>query len=178
MTNNPIQDQLKQPETQEAIVNLLANLPIYQKNLDQLGELLAFGTAVLQDQASIAKYDKLLRSYNIDIETVHALISLLEKLPRLNELIETLDNIILFAESAVKDEETMDYAMNSLQSYTDPLVEKGKQGIDIAKEIQQDAQLSGEPISIFQMMKWIKEPSAQQGLRYIRAALTAFNNKI
>lgn len=178
MKENPIQAQLNQPETQKALVQLLANLPTYQKNLQQLDELIAFGTAVLQDEQAIEKYDNLIQSYNLNIETVQALINLLEKLPRLNELIETLDNVISFAESALKDEETMDYAINSIQSYTDPIVEKGKQGMDIAKEIKQDAQMHEEPISIFQMMKWMKEPSVQQGLRYVRAALTAFNNKI
>lgn len=178
MNMNPIQQQLQQPETQEAIVNLLANLPTYQKNMETLGEWIEFGKSVIQDKQSLSKYDELIRSYNLDLETIEALISLLEKLPRLNELLETADNFLQFGEAILKDEDSLEYAATSLKSYTDPVIEKGRQGLDLVKDIQQRAQADSEPIKLFTILKWLKEPSVQQGLKYVQAALTTFNKTI
>lgn len=178
MEMNPIQYQLQQPETQEAIVKLFVNLPTYQKNLETLGEWIDFGNAVFQDKESLGKYDELIRSYNLDLKTIEALINLLEKLPRLNELVETLDNILQFGEAVMKDEASIEYATASLKSYTDPVMEKGRQGLELVKEIQQRAQADSEPIKLFTILKWLKEPSVQQGLKYVQAALATFNKSI
>ncbi|WP_339162323.1 hypothetical protein [Siminovitchia sp. FSL W7-1587] len=178
MEMNPIQQQLQQPETQKAIVNLLVNLPTYQKNMETLGEWIDFGKAVLQDKQSLNQYDELIRSYNLDLETVEALISLLEKLPRLNELIEKLDNFLEFGEAILHDEASLEYAAATLKSYADPVVEKGRQGLRIVKDIQQKAQADSEPIKLITILKWLKEPSVQQGLKYVQATLTTLNKTI
>ncbi len=178
MEMNPIQKQLQQPETQEAIVKLLVNLPAYQKNLETLGEWIDFGKAVLQDKHALNKYDELIRSYNLDLETVEALISLLEKLPRLNELVKTLDNFLQFGEAILHDDASLNYAAASLKSYTDPITEKGRRGLDLVKDIQERAHADSEPIKLFTILKWLKEPSVQQALKYVQATLTTLNKTV
>jgi uncharacterized protein YjgD (DUF1641 family) len=175
MEMNPIQQQLQQSETQEAIVNLLVNLPTYLKNMETLSEWIDFGKAVLHDKQSLANYDELIRSYNLNMETVEALVSLLEKLPRLNELIEKLDDILRFGEAVLNDEVSLDYAASSLKSYAEPVMEKGKRGMQIVKDVQQKAQTDSEPIKLLTILKWLKEPSVQQGLKYVQATLTTLN---
>lgn len=175
MKMNPIQEQLEQPETQEAIVKLLINLPTYQKNLEVLDDWVSFGKAVLEDRESLQKYDDLIRSYNLDLETVEAVIHLLEKAPQLNELVDTLYNFLEFGQTVIQDDTSMEYIEESVKSYTDPVFEKGRQGLDFVKEVQQKAKTESEPIKLFTILKWLKDPSVQDGLKHVQAALSILN---
>ncbi|KOY81684.1 hypothetical protein I6G82_21850 [Lysinibacillus macroides] len=167
METNPIQMQLQQPETQQAIAALLANLPTYQKNLETLGNVIEFGQAALTDQQAIQKYDELVRSYNIDFETFEALIQLLEKLPRLVQLLEQLEDITDFISAVLKDEKTLEVATNSLKAYAEPVFSK----VSLLKEIQEQAEAQTEPIKLFTIINWLKDPSVQKMLKYIQATL-------
>ncbi|QDQ01866.1 hypothetical protein FOH38_15990 [Lysinibacillus fusiformis] len=177
METNPLLEQLKQPDVQAALVSLLQQLPTYEKNLQAIGNIVSFGQAVLQDQQAIQKYDELVRSYNLNLETVEALVGLLEKLPKLLQMINQLENVLDFATAVLADQQTIDYATASIQSYAEPVVEKGKQGLSLVKEIQQQAEATTEPVKLFTIMKWLKEPSVQQSLKYVQATLQVLNKQ-
>lgn len=177
METNPLLEQLKQPDVQAALVSLLQQLPTYEKNLQAIGNVVSFGQAVLQDEQAIQKYDELVRSYNLNLETVEALVGLLEKLPKLLQMINQLEDILDFATAVLADQQTIDYATASIQSYTEPVVEKGKQGLSLVKEIQQQAEATTEPVKLFTIMKWLKDPSVQKSLKYVQATLQVLNKK-
>ncbi|MGE7092961.1 hypothetical protein ACQKII_16210 [Lysinibacillus sp. NPDC048646] len=177
METNPLLEQLKQPDVQAALVSLLQKLPTYEENLQAIGNVVSFGQAVLQDQQAIQKYDDLVRSYNLNLETVEALVGLLEKLPKLLQMINQLEDLLDFATAVLADQQTIDYATASIQSYTEPVVEKGKQGLSLVKEIQQQAEATKEPVKLFTIMKWLKDPSVQKSLKYVQATLQVLNKK-
>ncbi|WP_332645462.1 hypothetical protein [Lysinibacillus sp. 54212] len=177
METNPLLEQLKQPEVQATLVSLLQQLPAYEKNLQAIDNVVSFGQAVLQDEQAIQKYDELVRSYNLNLETVEALVGLLEKLPKLLQIIDKLEDVLDFATAVLRDQQTIDYATASIQSYTEPVVEKGKQGLLLVKEIQQRAEDTTEPVKLFTIMKWLKDPSVQKSLKYVQATLQVLNKK-
>lgn len=177
MLSNPIQQQLQQPETEQAIIKFLENFPKYQKNLDILGDLLDFGQAVLLDKQSISKYDQLLRSYNLNVETALATISLIEKLPSLNKRIDQIDNILSFVEDVLKDEKSLEYVGDSIETYTKPIINKVKELSELWKDIQHNCECQESPIKITTVLKWLRDPSVQKALKYVHAILKALDNK-
>ncbi|WP_107947906.1 hypothetical protein [Lysinibacillus parviboronicapiens] len=177
MDTNPLLEQLTQPEVQTALVSLLQQLPTYEKNLQAIGNIVSFGQAVLQDQQAIQKYDELVRSYNLNLETVEALVGLLAKLPKLLQTINQLEDMLDFATAVLGNKQTIDYATASIHSYTEPVVEKGKQGLSLVKEIQQQVEATAEPVKLFTIMKWLKDPSVQKSLKYVQATLQVLNKQ-
>lgn len=177
MEPNPLLEKLQQPDIQSALISLLHNLPTYEKNLEAIGNIADFGKSIIQDKQAIQKYDELVRSYNINLETIEALVGLLEKLPRLYKLIEQLESLIDFASAVLVDQQTLDYATVSIKSYTEPLLQKGKQGLSLVEEIQQQAQAMTEPVKLFTIIKWLKDPTVQKSLKFAQATLTVLNRK-
>ncbi|MEC2074513.1 hypothetical protein [Metabacillus fastidiosus] len=178
METNPLFEQLQQPDIQAALVLLLQNLPVYEKNLEAMGNIASFGQAVLQDKQAVQKYEELVGSYNINLETIEALAGLLEKLPKLYKMMEQLENLFDFASAVLGDQKTIDYAAESIKSYAEPVVKKGKQGLSLIEEIQQQVQTETEPVKLFKMIKWLKDPNVQQSLKFIQATLTVLTRKI
>ncbi|WZV56978.1 hypothetical protein AAB109_28260 (plasmid) [Priestia megaterium] len=175
--NNPLLEQLQQPDIQAVLVSLLQNLPRFEKNLEAMGNIASFGQAVLQNKQSMQKYDELVRSYNINLETLEALVGLLEKLPKLLKQVEQLENFIDFTTAILADQQTIDYATSSIKSYTEPFLKKGQQGFSLVKEIQQQVQATTKPLKLFTIMKWLKDPNVQQSLKFVQATLTVLNKK-
>ncbi|MEK4629355.1 MAG: hypothetical protein ABS944_02000 [Solibacillus sp.] len=174
MEHNPLLEQLNNPATQTALLSLLEKLPEYTKNLEAMNNLSAFGQAVLADNA-LNKYEEIFRSYDINIHTLGALLELLEKLPNVLEKLNQVENLLNFATSILTDETSLDYAKQSLKEYTDPVITKGKQGFDLLKEVQQEVKTIEEPIKLFTLMKWLKDPGVQTSLKYIQATLKVLN---
>ncbi|WP_431029733.1 hypothetical protein [Lysinibacillus sp. LZ02] len=172
MIKTPVQHQLEQPEVQEAITSFLQNLPIYQQQLEFLGQLTNFGQAVFSDKQGLQQYDQMLQTYNLNMETIEALIGLLEKLPRLNQMLEQLENVVAFVMSILGDETTLANVTESIKEYTKPIVEKGQAGLSLTQAIQQEAESNKEPITLLMMYKWLKDPTVQQSLKYVQATLT------
>lgn len=174
MEENPLLKQLSNPDTQTALLSILENLPKYTKNLEAMNNIVAFGEAVLADKA-LSKYDEIFRSYDINVHTIVALLELLEKLPNIVEKLNQVENILNFVTSILNDEASLNYAKQSLEEYTDPIVIKGKQGYELLKEVQQEVKTIEEPIKIFTIMKWLKDPGVQTSLKYIQATLQVLN---
>lgn len=177
MLKTPVQHQLEQPEIQEAIASFLQKLPTYEKQLQQIEQLASFGQAVLNDKDTFNQYDNILRSYNLNTETIEALLSLLEKLPRLNKMLEQLENIIDFISNILQDEKTLENITESIKEYTDPIIEKGSTGISLLKDIRQVAESTDEPIKITTIYKWLKDPTVQKSLKYVQATLQVLSKK-
>jgi uncharacterized protein YjgD (DUF1641 family) len=175
--NTSVQNQLEQPEIQEAIVSFLKNLPAYEKQLQQIGQYVNFGKEILADKEVLQPYDQLFRTYDINLKTLEAILELLEKLPRLNKMIEQLENILDFIQSIMHDEATTQHITDALKEYAHPIVEKGKSGMSLLKEIQQRAESAQEPIKLITIYKWLKDPAVQKVLQYVQATLSVLNKK-
>lgn len=175
MMNQAVQSKLEQPEIQEAIVSFLQNLPMYERQLERLGQFIDFGQAILADKKSLHAYDEKLRSYNVNLDTFESLMRLFEKLPKLVQHIEQLENLFDFMNSIFHDEKTMQQMNEAVKEYTEPYVEKGKKGMSLLKEIREEAESHQEVIKLTTIYKWLKDPTVQKSLQYVRATLTVLN---
>ncbi|TCT24557.1 uncharacterized protein DUF1641 [Melghiribacillus thermohalophilus] len=108
---------------------------------------------------------------NVDIDTLEAGMKLLEKLPRLVEMVEKLEIAVEFIENVLRDQESMDYLQDSAKAYMEPVRRRVDDGLNFWKEVQAKAETNKQHISIFTIMKWMKDPNVQKGLSYVQAIM-------
>ena len=169
--------ELERPEVQASLLSLLNRLPEMEKNISSIGDALQVGKAVFEDKSSIDKYDQLFSTYNINMETITSLVSLLEKLPKLLATIEQLENLIDFATAIVQDDESTKNMITSLKEYAAPVLSTGKEGLSFIEQVQNRAQSNPQNVKLFSLVKWLKDPMVQKGLCYVQAALEVMNEK-
>ena len=175
--DNLLLAELEKQETQEVLVSLLQKLPELERNLESAANLIDFGKSVLEDEKTVNTYDSIVRTYSINGETLEALVQLLEKLPKLVQLVEQLENIIDFVTDILQDDASLDYVTKNVEEYAAPLLEKKIQGQALWAEIQEKVKEQDKPIKLTTILKWLKDPNVQTGLKYINATLQVLNNK-
>lgn len=169
--------ELEKPEVQESLTSLLRRLPEFEKSINAVSNIAEFGKAVLQDNEALNKYDQLVSSYNVNKDTVNAVLMLIEKLPKLLKTIELLENITDFATSVIQDKQSTEYLLNDAKEYAEPILGKGKEGMAFIRQVQSRAESQSQNISLFTIAKWIKDPAVQKGLNYVQAAIDVLNEK-
>ncbi|MCG3086425.1 hypothetical protein [Sporosarcina cyprini] len=169
--------ELERPEVQQSLTSLLNKLPEFEKSIDSIGNAVQFGKAVFEDQTAIQKYDQLLSTYNLNIETITAMVALLEKLPKLLKLIEQLEEIMEFVTAVIQDEQSVDYLMSNVKEYADPFVRKGKDGLTLFEEVQNRMECNPQNVKLFSLVKWLKDPMVQKGLCYVQATMEVLNER-
>lgn len=168
--------QLECPEIQDSLTYLIQKLPDIQKSVQSADELITFGQSFLKDQETIQSFENRLKAYPLNAKTLEAAITLVGKLPMLLQLVETLEQITLFVQNVLGDEQSIDQLMQSFNEL--PLVEKGKETVGLLEEIKERAESEPQQqVSIFALMKWMKDPTVQKGLHYARAALDVLDQK-
>lgn len=169
--------ELEKPEVQESLTNLLGKLPEFEKNIASLGNVVDFGKAMLQDETSLSKYDELVSTYNLSLETVQSLVALLEKLPNLVKMIDQLERIIEFVTAVLQDKQSTEYLISNLKEYAAPVMEKGQEGLSLFKEVQSRVECNPHSVKLFSLVKWLKDPIVQKSLCYVQATLEVLNEK-
>src|SRR5690625_2108737 len=89
------------------------------------------------------------------------------------QLIETTN---VFIQDLLGDEQSMEQVNTSISQL--PFVQKGVEALEIAKEVNE--RVANEPeekVSIFTMMKWLKDPTVQRGLHVAKTALTVLGER-
>lgn len=169
--------ELEKPEVQESLTSLLRRLPEFEKSINAVSNIAEFGKAVLKDNEAMNKYDQLVSSYNVNKDTVNAVLMLIEKLHKLLKTIELLENITDFATSVIQDKQSTEYLLNDAKEYAEPILGKGKEGMAFIQQVQSRAESQSQNISLFTIAKWIKDPAVQKGLNYVQAAIDVLNEK-
>ena len=169
--------ELERPEIQESLTELIGKLPDIQRALDSAENIVAFGKSVLEDRESLGAYEQAASTYNINGETIAALIALAEKLPKLVQLIDQLENIMDFITSVLQDQESTDYILTNVKEYTDPIMRQGSNTLNLIREVREKAACGPQNIRFISIVKWLKDPVVQRGLCYVQAALDIMNEK-
>jgi len=170
-------ETLEKPEVLHSLQRLLDKLPNVEQTIDSAENVVDFGKAVLTDEKTIGRYEQFVTTYNVGSETITAIVQLIEKLPKLVQIIHQLENIVDFVTAVLQDKQTTDYTMNNLKGYVDPYVEKGKTGLDFLKMVQQRAEEKPQHINVFSIVKWMKDPTVQKTLNYVQSALDILKEK-
>lgn len=169
--------ELEKPEVQASLISLLGKLPEIEQQMTSLGNVVDFGKTVFQDDASLSKYDELVSTYNLSLETVAALVALLEKLPNLVKMIDQLERIIDFVTAILQDKQSTEYLISNMKEYAAPTIEKGREGLALLKEVQSRVECNPHTIKLYSLVRWLKDPIVQKSLCYVQATLEVLNEK-
>ncbi|RPJ94103.1 hypothetical protein CW357_17125 [Rummeliibacillus sp. TYF005] len=172
-------NQLQNPEIQESLSSILKKLPEYEKGIESINNMVTFSKDLFNDQQIGQKYDELLTSYNLDFKTIHAIIGLLENLPKLNTILDQFIKIMDFANAILQDKQSIEYVSNNVSQYAEPLKEKTQTFKTFVSEVkeQMSSNDNSEPINLFTILKWLKEPAVQTILQYIQAGIHVLNHE-
>lgn len=174
--NNEWSKELAEPEVQESLHYLIRKLPEIQQSIQSLEEMVTFGKSILQDKESINFFEKRLSLYPVNAETIEAGIHLLGKLPMLLQHVEMLEQVTVFIQDVLGDKQSLEQINQSISDL--PFVTEGKGALEMAQEIKERAATEPrENVSVFTLMKWLKDPTLQQGLHYVKTALTVLGEK-
>lgn len=173
--NHEWMDELKRPEIQSALTNLIRQLPELERTFHSIEQITQFSKHISEDTATMKAFEQRFQLSRINEESFDALITILGKLPILLQIIELMEQITLFIKNVLADEQSMEQIKASLLEL--PLINQRKEAKELIATIQERKNSIDHSISIFTIMKWIKEPKVQNYLKYIQATLDVLQQK-
>lgn len=172
--------KLESEEQLASLQYLVEKLPTFVDSLKVAEDKLAFVTASMQDDRSLkmiaAETEEKIERLHIDESHINAMMDLVQLLPRLAPIVQQLDNVMSFAQSVWGDKRTVDQLLTTTKETVNLYVpiDKGQEIIEETKEEFARTKDSA-PISVFGLMKMIKDPVVQDGLKMAQAFLTVAN---
>ncbi len=124
----------------------------------------------------VASQEELLKQLSKP-EVQESLVTLLNQLPQLTEVVTALNKSYEFAQSIAKDEVLVNDFAHTAKEFTEPVTKTAKQIAANAMEAKERAEQSKEVISIFGLMKMLKDPQIQKVLRFASAYLQISNER-
>lgn len=103
--------------------------------------------------------------------------TLVDQLPQLTELVNTLTKSYTFTKQLATDEVFKSDIVHATTEIVGPVIEGAREIALNAVEAKDRAEKSGEVIGIFGLMKMMKDPQAQKLFRFINAYLEVANER-
>jgi uncharacterized protein YjgD (DUF1641 family) len=174
-------EDLSDPEVQEAITILIRKLPKIKDTVLAAEEGLELATSILRDQESLRylleRVDGQLSRFFVEKESIDALFTLLDKMPKLVKYVTVLEQAADFLESLGKDKQSQQYLLNGMKAYIAPVSAQVEQGVAVFQEAKKRAERKSEPVSVFTLYKLMKDPTVQQTLRFTQSLLEVLAEK-
>lgn len=104
-------------------------------------------------------------------EVQQSLMLLIEQLPQITQLVGALGKSLDFVQSVATDEVLKNDTVGAIKEIAEPVVDTVKNLAATAIEAKDRAEASSETISLFGMMRMIKDPQVQKALRFMNAYL-------
>lgn len=104
-------------------------------------------------------------------EVQESLTLLVEQLPQITQLVSALTKSVDFVQSVASDEVLKSDTVGAIKEMAGPVVGSVKNLAATVIEAKDRAEASSETISLFGMMKMIKDPQVQNVLRFMNAYL-------
>lgn len=159
---------LANQDVQEAIISVLEKLPKIMEQVSAMEKILDFVSALVNDKDSIRYlvegFAKDLPEINLNRDTLQAAATLVNKLPKLAKYAESAEMLLDFGQSVISDKQSVENLAKGVESMTEPVRDKMRQGMTMLGEAKQRAKYDQEPIGIFSLLKLLKDPSVQSGL--------------
>ncbi|SIT05827.1 DUF1641 domain-containing protein [Alicyclobacillus vulcanalis] len=163
---------LGDPDFQAKFVRVIERLAEWDEALGDLPSAIAFGRELMQDQESL-RY--LIESASEEIplhvhrDTLVALAQVLNALPSLVELMKPLLPLVEFAKEVLEDRASVDYLFQSLGAELQPVKRVVDEVRATAREAREVAAQDRSPVTVWSLIRLLKEPMVQKGLRYAKA---------
>ncbi|WP_379141494.1 DUF1641 domain-containing protein [Paenibacillus sp. sgz500992] len=120
-------------------------------------------------KASLTKEDVLDQLLKPEVQ--ESLTTLIEQLPQLTQLVGVLTKSMDFVQSVASDEVLKNDTVGAIKEIAEPVVGSVKNMAATVIEAKDRANETSETISVFGMMKMIKDPQVQKLLRFMNAYL-------
>lgn len=170
-----ILQELSDPEIQEALVSLIRKLPQVAEALTAAERGMAFVTAVANDRASLGylleRMEQTYQQLDIGPETVEALVILLEKLPKLAKMAVAVEQWFDFIQAVLQDKESLRQLMEGAKELSAPVTGPLRDTMSLLQEAKQRSAAKQETITLFALLKMLKDPTVQKGLQFAQAFL-------
>ncbi|WP_055747342.1 DUF1641 domain-containing protein [Brevibacillus choshinensis] len=174
-------EELADPEVQEAIAVLIRKLPRIKDAVLAAEQGVDLATSILQDKESLGSlFDRLGQKcapYRVEKESILALFSLLEKMPKLLKYVNTIEQVADFVESVGQDKQSQEYLLKGMKGYIAPVTAQVETGVAVFREAKERAKNNHEAISIFGLLRLLKDPTVQKTLRFTQSLLEVLAEK-
>lgn len=110
-------------------------------------------------------------------EVQQSLSTLVEQLPKLNELVTILTKSYDVVQTLSKDEVFKNDAIGAIEEIVVPVKDSVKSTAAALLEAKDRADSSNEVIGLFGLMKMLKDPQAQKVFRFVNAYLQIANER-
>ncbi|MCE4051328.1 MULTISPECIES: DUF1641 domain-containing protein [Bacillaceae] len=110
-------------------------------------------------------------------EVQESLTTLIEQLPKLTEVVNTLTSSYDLVQGLSKDEVFMSDMVNATTEMLEPVVHSAKGMASAVIEAKDRAEQSNETIGVFGLLKLLKDPQAQKMLRFTQSYLQILNER-
>ncbi|WP_151734843.1 DUF1641 domain-containing protein [Paenibacillus tengchongensis] len=104
-------------------------------------------------------------------EVQESLTKLIEQLPQITQLVGALTKSYDFVQSVATDEVLKNDTVGAIKELADPVVGSVKNMAATVIEAKDRANASTETVSVFGLMKMLKDPQVQKLLRFLNAYL-------
>lgn len=169
-------DKLSEPEIQESLTELIGKLPKIKEAMTAVENGVDFLREAAQDELVGEQWDRLTGSLNVNEETLKNLIALIDKLPFLVRMANLLEQSVGFVEAVMNDKQSVNDLAEGLKDNARGITDQVQKGYSLMQEVQARAAANPQQqISIFTVLKWMKEPSVQNILRYVQAFIQVLN---
>lgn len=174
-------DELADPEVQEALATLIRKLPKIKDAVLAAEQGLELATSILQDKDSLnglfGRLEEQCSAYHVDKESIQALFALLEKMPKLLKYVNAIEQVADFVEDIGKDKQSQQYLLKGVKEYITPVTAKVESGVAVFHEAKERAEHNHEAVSLFSLLRMLKDPTVQKTLRFTQSLLEVLAEK-
>lgn len=166
---------LSDPDVQEALIQVLQKLPRIVDALGAAEKSLDFVKEVVNDQDAVQGIIKGIQNEfpeaHMDKETIQSLFILLNKLPKFLKMLNMVETIFDTVDATINDKQSVEYLTSGLGDFVQPINEKVQGAVAIVAQANERSKTDQSQMSIFGVLKLLKDPTVQQGLRFAKALL-------
>lgn len=173
-------EELAKPEVQDALTTLIQKLPEIKEAINKAEQGIAAVSAFASDTDSLNYLSERVERFSqlaFNKENMEALAVLIESLPRLAKLVSVLDRVYSTVEPLISDKDSLAYLVDTAKVITTPVTDRVGEGVSIVKEAKERAARKTETISIFGLLKLLKDPAVQNGLKFTQSLLEILSEK-
>ncbi|WCK52652.1 hypothetical protein PP175_14555 [Aneurinibacillus sp. Ricciae_BoGa-3] len=171
--------ELANPEVQEALAGLIQKLPQIKGAVDKAEQGVAVAAAFANDNQSLNSIFEGISSISklASKENLEALTTIIDSLPRIASMVTLLDSAAAKLEPILSNKDYLSNVMEAATVIAAPVTEKVQDSVSMVKEAKERAERNDTTISLFGMLKLLKEPGVQKGLKFTQAMLDVMNEK-
>jgi uncharacterized protein YjgD (DUF1641 family) len=172
--------ELTNPEVQEALAGLIQKLPQIKGAVDKAEQGLAAAAAFANDNESLNSIFEGISNISrlgMNKENLEALTTIINSLPRIASMLTLLDSVAAKLEPVLSNKDYLANVMEAATVIAAPVTDKVQDGVSMVKEAKERAERNHTTISLFGMLKLLKDPGVQKGLKFTQAMLDVMNEK-